>query len=127
MFTAVNRRAGGKAMSQEKRKSRRKPISYLARLELRPGGKAVGCILSDISDTGARIEVPYPDKVPERFRLWLTESGTARRMCTVVWRQARQIGVKFERALSDTPRATLEPVADPAAARRAIEGSGATD
>src|SRR3569832_767795 len=114
-------------MTHDQRKSRRKPISFLARLELRPGGRAVGCILSDISDTGARIEVPYPDKVPDRFRLWLTESGTARRMCTVVWRQARQIGVKFERALSDTQRATLEPADDPAAARRAISESVAPD
>lgn len=106
-------------MGHDKRKSRRRPISYLARLELRPG-KPVGCMLSDISDTGARLDVPYPDKVPDRFRLWLTAGGSARRTCDVVWRTARQIGVKFDRRLSDTQRATLEPVEDPAAARRAI-------
>jgi hypothetical protein len=106
-------------MAQDKRKSRRRPVSYMARLELRPG-KPVGCILSDISDTGARLDVPYPDKVPERFLLWLTDSGSARRTCQVVWRKARQIGVKFERRLPYSHHAVLEPVDDPAAARRAV-------
>jgi hypothetical protein len=108
-------------MGQDQRKSRRHPIAYMARLELRPG-TAVRCMLSDISDTGARLNVPYPDKVPDRFRLWLTASGNARRTCQVVWRKTRQMGVKFERKL-DTQRATLEPVEDVATARREIRES----
>jgi hypothetical protein len=109
-------------MNHDQRKSRRRPISYHARLELR-AGKPVGCVLSDISDTGARLDVPYPDKVPDRFLLWLTASGNARRTCQVVWRKARQMGVKFERRLPEAQRAVLEPVEDPAAARRAIQES----
>ncbi|HXD44800.1 MAG TPA: PilZ domain-containing protein [Pseudolabrys sp.] len=105
-------------MAQDKRKSRRRPVCYLARLELRPG-KPVGCVLSDISDTGARLDVPYPDKVPERFLLWLTTSGSARRTCQVVWRKTRQIGVKFERRLPYSQHAVLEPADDPEAAKRA--------
>ena len=112
-------------MHRDKRKSRRRSVYYLARLELRPG-KPVGCILSDISDTGARIDVPYPDKVPERFLLWLTDSGNARRTCTVVWRKARQIGVKFERRLPPTQREAMEPVENPAAAKRAVMESTAS-
>ena len=109
-------------MNQDQRKSRRRPIAYMARLELRPG-KPVRCMLSDISDTGARLDVPYPDKVPERFRLWLTSSGTARRTCQVVWRKTHQMGVRFERPLSETQRAALEPVADVTAAKREIRES----
>jgi len=113
-------------MVQDKRKSRRQPVYYLARLELRPG-KPVGCVLSDISDTGARLDVPYPDKVPERFLLWLTATGSARRTCQVVWRRAHQVGVKFERRLPHSQRVVLEPADDPAAAKRAVKqemGSG---
>ena len=112
-------------MSQEKRKSRRRPVCYMARLELRPG-RPVGCVLSDISDTGARLDVPYPDKVPERFLLWLTETGSARRTCQVVWRKSRQIGVRFERRLSEERRAEMEPI-DAATAKRAVgDASAAT-
>lgn len=106
-------------MAHEKRKSRRREVGYAARLELRPG-RPVGCVLSDISDTGARLTVPYPDKVPQRFLLWLTQTGSARRTCQVVWRKTSQVGVKFERVLPEEKRATLEPLDDPAAAKRAL-------
>jgi len=99
-------------MGHEKRKSRRRPVCYRARLELRPG-QPVGCVLSDVSDTGARLMVPYSDKVPARFILWLNESGAARRTCEVVWRRPHQVGVKFERRLPAERRAVLEPVAEP--------------
>ena len=121
-FTIVNRRVDGKPMTHDQRKNRRHPIAYMARLELRPG-KIVRCMLSDISDSGARLNVPFPDKVPARFRLWLTTSGNARRTCQVVWRTARQIGVRFERVLSEPQRATLEPVDDVSAAKREIRES----
>ncbi len=120
---SVNRHIGGaRAMNQDQRKNRRHPIAYMARLELRPG-KIVRCMLSDISDSGARLNVPFPDKVPARFRLWLTTSGNARRTCQVVWRRARQIGVRFERVLSEPHRATLEPADDVSAAKREIRES----
>jgi hypothetical protein len=106
-------------MSQDKRKSRRRAVTYLARLELRPG-RPVGCVLSDISDTGARLRVPYPDRVPDRFRLWLTETGNARRTCTVVWRKAHELGVAFERPVPAAQRAALEPADDSAIAKRKI-------
>ena len=61
--------------------------------------------------------------MPDRFRLWLTANGNARRTCQVVWRKARQMGVKFDRRLSDTQRATLEPVEDITAAKREIRES----
>jgi hypothetical protein len=65
--------------------------------------------LSDISDTGARIEIDNPKKVPDRFLLWLSANGSARRTCRVVWRKPRQIGVSFELHLADADRASLVP------------------
>ena len=109
-------------MADDQRKSRRRTVCYAARLELRPG-QPVGCLLSDISDTGARLTVPYPDKVPQRFLLWLTQNGSARRLCEVVWRKAGQIGVKFERRLPESQRAALEPVTDHTAAKRAVKAA----
>ena len=104
--------------SRDKRKSKRRPVRYAARVEFK-SGRTAGCYLSDVSDTGARLEVPYSDKVPERFRLWLTTDGSARRTCRVVWRKPNQVGVAFERRLPEQQRQTLEPVGD-ADARRAV-------
>ena len=103
---------------KDKRKSRRQPVRYAARVEFK-SGRTAGCFLSDVSDTGARLEVPYSDKVPERFLLWLTSDGSARRTCRVVWRKPNKVGVAFERRLPAQQRETLEPVS-PAEAKHAV-------
>jgi hypothetical protein len=94
---------------KDKRKSKRRPVRYAARVEFK-SGRTAGCFLSDVSDTGARLEVPYSDKVPDRFLLWLTSNGSARRTCRVVWRKPNQVGVTFERRLAEEQRQALEPV-----------------
>ncbi len=103
---------------RDQRKSKRRPVRYAARVEFK-SGRTAGCFLSDVSDTGARLEVPYSDKVPERFRLWLSSDGSARRTCRVVWRKPNQVGVAFERRLPEQQRQTLERVS-PVDARRAV-------
>lgn len=103
---------------KDKRKSKRRPVHYAARVEFQ-SGRTAGCLLSDVSDTGARLEVPYSDKVPERFLLWLTDTGSARRTCRVVWRKPHEVGVMFERRLPEHQRLALEPLT-PDDARRAV-------
>ena len=95
-------------MQKEKRKSRRRPLRYTAWLALRPDDLH-GCVLSDISDTGARIDVEDSAAVPDHFMLWLAGNGSARRACSVVWRRQTQIGVRFEGRLADGERASLVP------------------
>lgn len=95
-------------MRKDKRKSRRRPIRYTAWLMVAPG-ELQGCLLSDISDTGARIDIDDPKTVPERFLLWLSVNGSAQRTCRVVWRKPHQIGVRFELRLADADRASLLP------------------
>jgi hypothetical protein len=62
-----------------------------------PQGNNLPCSMSDVSHTGARIDVDAGDEVPDRFVLLLSESGQPRRLCRVVWRSETQIGVHFER------------------------------
>jgi hypothetical protein len=68
-----------------------------------------GCALSDISETGARIDIEEPEQVPDRFMLWLSANGSARRTCRVVWREGHQLGVIFDPRQVDTGRAPLAP------------------
>jgi hypothetical protein len=69
----------------------------------------LGCVVSDISDTGARIDVQDSNAIPDQFVLLLSSNGAARRFCRVVWRKPTQMGVKFERSLADAASATLTP------------------
>src|SRR5476649_1315087 len=98
-------------MIDDKRKSQRRPMRYTAWLALAEN-QLHGCILSDVSDTGACIGVEDSKPIPDEFTLLLSSNGAAQRKCRVVWRKPRQIGVTFERRLAGAERARLVPKLD---------------
>ncbi len=98
-------------MAKDKRKAVRRPIRYTAWMAL-ADNELHGCVLSDISDTGARIDIDESKEIPDEFTLWLSSSGAARRKCKVVWRKPRQLGVTFARRISNAEHATLVPTLD---------------
>jgi hypothetical protein len=83
-------------MSSEQRRKPRKPLRHTVWVQVR-GEKPTGAVMSDISDSGARLDVREPDGIPDRFIMLLSKNGQARRMCRVVWRSDRQLGVQFEK------------------------------
>jgi PilZ domain len=102
-------------MIKEKRQARRQPLRYTAWVALRAEQRH-GYVVSDISDTGARIDVQDSKTIPDHFVLMLSSNGAARRFCRVTWRKPSQVGVKFERSLADAANAALAPKADASAA-----------
>jgi hypothetical protein len=52
------------------------------------------CQVLDISVNGAKIVAEIPAAVPDRFELAFFE-GSKNRVCEVVWRRAKMLGVKF--------------------------------
>jgi hypothetical protein len=58
-------------------------------------GSMEDCRFTDISASGARLEVEDPARVPDRFLVVLSERWKIFRRCTVIWRGEKQIGVKF--------------------------------
>lgn len=98
-------------MIKNKRKSLRRQVRYTAWLVL-DGDQLHGCVLSDASDSGARLDVEDSKTIPDVFMLLLAGNGSARRKCHVVWRKPQQVGVKFERRLAQSKRATLVPILD---------------
>lgn len=98
---------------KDKRKAVRRQMRYTAWLAL-DSDTLHGCALSDISDTGARIDVDNAETVPDTFMLLLSGNGAARRKCRVVWRTERQIGVTFGPRLAPIDRAGLVPQIEPA-------------
>jgi len=95
-------------MAKEKRKSLRRPVRYSAWVAL--GGEQLHrCVLSDVSETGGRLDIDDSQTIPDNFTLLLASNGSARRNCHVVWRKPRQIGVTFKRRPAQHDRATLVP------------------
>ena len=93
-------------MQNDKRRAHRRRMRYTAWIGLKPG-ELHGCALSDISEIGARIDVEDSKTIPNRFPLFLSNNGAARRVCTVVWRKPKQIGVTFATRLAPADRAKL--------------------
>jgi PilZ domain len=73
------------------RKSPRKKVLKAAQAYW-PNGYSSECVVHDISETGARLELHGP--VPNVFDL-ITEDEGRRRTCVVVWRRKVKIGVRF--------------------------------
>jgi PilZ domain len=110
-------------MVKEKRKSKRRTVRYSVWRKLADDRVCRGQ-LSDISETGARIELENTAAVPDKFILALSANGVARRVCRVVWRKPQELGVKFDRNASvalPVLRSRHERV--PGAARADSEGT----
>jgi hypothetical protein len=81
---------------QEKRKSKRQPISRYAKLHLPGGSLPRDCLVTDISDGGVRLHVEGVD-VPDQFVVVLSfgDGKPTSRDCRVVWRLGHEVGAKF--------------------------------
>jgi len=73
------------------------------------------CVITNISDRGAHINVADSEVLPDSFVLLLAENGATRRRCRVIWRKPREIGIKFDSWLDERIRAGVKPTADASA------------
>jgi hypothetical protein len=79
------------------RKNRRQHLRYPAWIVLGPEQPQHKCMLSDVSNTGARIMTEGGLEPPPEFVLFLSAEGKTRRNCRVVWRDGASLGVEFTR------------------------------
>jgi hypothetical protein len=92
-------------VGEERRTSLRKTVSLPAGL-YHPDGKPIcGCIMRDISQTGARLKIGKgadvdDGQLPTKFILAISKSGNVFRPCELVWRHKDEIGVRFAMAAS---------------------------
>jgi hypothetical protein len=77
----------------DRRVALRRPVRKAGLIEF-PGG-AFSCMVQNLSETGAALDVPNSIGIPEHFTLMIIEQAAAVR-CRSVWRTERQIGVAFE-------------------------------
>jgi hypothetical protein len=81
-----------KATSGDHRKAARRKVVKAGKIAF--GRTHMTCVVRDISNSGAALEVPNPASLPDRFALVL-EMESVKRSCEVVWRKAKRVGVRF--------------------------------
>jgi PilZ domain len=81
---------------EERRRTRRRTINRMAKVQFGTGALPRDCLITDISDGGVRLHVEGFD-VPDDFILLLSgEDITGKeRIYRVVWRLGYEIGAKF--------------------------------
>lgn len=99
-------------MKKDSRKHIRRSLRYTAWIQTDDKAPLHWCVVSDISDSGARLDVNNPELLPDSFQLLLSGPGHVYRRCHSVWRSNNQIGVHFEKvAAARPPRTkTVRPV-----------------
>lgn len=82
-------------MDESKRRSPRKRALKPAKLIF--GAKdavTVDCIIRNVSETGARLQVPLTVMIPNAFKF--AHAGSVR-AATVVWRKGDTMGIRFDK------------------------------
>jgi hypothetical protein len=79
---------------RERRKSFRVEWHSPAEIYDSKGRFALGCIVSNFSNGGARITGVEPAAIPDEFILRISPHSPRRR-CRVVWRKKDGVGVRF--------------------------------
>ena len=79
----------------ERRSEVRKNVKLDARWLMKNEPDAVACVVTNISEFGARVRLPGPAYfVPQKTKLYIEEIQVLAE-CVQVWRKGQDIGVKF--------------------------------
>ncbi len=77
----------------EKRIAPRRNTMIIATIVYNGGFSRQDCVIRNLSDTGAKLEVPTVKAIPQQFDLMV--SGHRPQHCRVAWRSLRELGVQF--------------------------------
>ncbi|MEZ5899165.1 MAG: PilZ domain-containing protein [Hyphomicrobiaceae bacterium] len=94
----------------ERRAFGRRPTNIQAKLRI--GYRYLDCIIKDLSEGGARLELDANLDLPARF--WLAWDGQPEIVCEVRHQRGTVAGVQFARPIVIGTRLTVEPSADAA-------------
>lgn len=84
-----------------RRKSLRRHFGYPAQMRFEEGQPSRACVIIDMSETGAQLEVAGDADLPFEFSLLIGGNSHVRRQCRLVWRSRNRIGVQFRVGVKD--------------------------
>lgn len=85
----------------EQRGTKRSRTLLPARIDIAELGTDLACTIRDLSETGARLQVPAGVTIPATFRMHVPRFDRWVR-ANLKWRRGNEIGVEFESEAEDT-------------------------
>ncbi|MBB2964961.1 PilZ domain-containing protein [Methylobacterium sp. R2-1] len=101
-------------MISEKRQEARKRTFLKGRILFNKGASTMDCLIRDLSEAGARLELSETSTLPEVFDLYIQQKDATLRS-TLRWRRDGAVGVAFVEAQKPAA-AEPAPAADPSIA-----------
>ena len=83
-------------MASNKRAFKRQPVEIEGMIYDQHGKQLAHCVLRNVSEGGAQLELDREADIPEAFLLALSHDGHVQRHCRKRWQFATVVGVKFD-------------------------------
>jgi len=87
---------------QDRRQSVRDKVLYGGVAEINQSGSTMDCVVRNISERGACVELDRAAKLPEEMNLTIARKGRSF-LARLIWRQANKVGLAFRLMTSDGP------------------------
>ena len=87
---------------QDRRQNVRDKVLLGAVAEVREIGATMDCVVRNLSDGGACVELDASANLPEEMNLTIVRKGRSF-LATMIWRQANRVGLAFKTMITDAP------------------------
>jgi hypothetical protein len=91
---------------EERRKYPRRETLTWGKLIFNHPLTVIDCLVRDISEGGACLELSVPAQIPETFEL-IIKPNSKRQLCSVAWKNEKRIGVEFKEGSLVSPEDSL--------------------
>ncbi len=92
---------------QDRRRTTRDRVLFGGVAELADRSSTMDCVVRNMSETGACIEIDPAARLPEQMNLAVARKGRSY-LAEIIWRQANMVGLAFRTMFSVTPESDLE-------------------
>ena len=92
---------------QDRRQSVRDKVLYGGVAETNERRSTLDCVVRNISERGACVELDPAVKLPQELNLTITRKGRSF-LAQLIWRQANKVGLAFRIMTSDQPVSDLD-------------------
>ncbi|SRR6266851_1655524 len=91
----------------DRRQSPRDKVIYGGVAEINERGSTMDCVVRNISEGGACIELDGGAKLPDQINLKIPRKGRSF-LAKMIWRQANRVGLAFRTMVTDAPASDFD-------------------
>jgi PilZ domain-containing protein len=92
---------------QDRRQIVRDKVIYGGVAETGKHGTTMDCVVRNLTDQGACIEIDRGTRLPEQVNLAVARKGRSY-LAEVIWRQANMVGLAFRTMFTESPESDLD-------------------